>query len=119
VNRYQQPQRRRSPSRSLGSCGSFALPSLILLLATEGRGLCKSVIFLTGITTKQCHHSQVRINSWATFFNGFPPYDGPPIGASRYISYNQHPLFCRREQKSGFAAKVSFPPLMSMDVNGP
>jgi len=30
--------------------GSFALPSFILLLAAEGRGLCKSVIFLIGIT---------------------------------------------------------------------
>lgn len=29
-----------------------------------------TVIFLTGITVKRCHHSQVRKCPRATFFNG-------------------------------------------------
>jgi hypothetical protein len=28
---------------------------------------------------KRRHHSQVRINPWATFFNGVPSSAGPPI----------------------------------------
>lgn len=35
-----------------------------------GCGTCQSIIFLTGITARRCHHSQVRTVPWTTFFNG-------------------------------------------------
>lgn len=41
--------------------------------AGGGCGTCLSIIFLTGITARRCHHSQVRTVPWTTFFNGDEP----------------------------------------------
>jgi hypothetical protein len=80
-------------SQSLESCGAFAFPSSIILLqATEGRGLCNSVISLNGVpgsvgtTNKQMvaalngenvEQAVATAHRWAQTRKGFlntPPY---------------------------------------------
>jgi hypothetical protein len=50
-----------------------------LLLSGGGPGSCQSFIFLVGIgRTGRRHHSQVRIDPWATFLNGVEPTNKLP-----------------------------------------
>jgi hypothetical protein len=52
----------------------FVFCHCISSVQLEERKPCKFVIFLTGITENQCHHSQVRISPWATIIKRGPTH---------------------------------------------